>query len=256
MLLLCLPVSKYFVSQVYITAIKGHVPDDMVKCLATFMEICYLVRQDEISVTELDAIQIKINQFHQLRQVFIDTGVRVDISLPRQHSLMHYPDSITLFGSPNGLCSSITESKHIKAVKEPWRRSNRNKPLLQMLATVTRMEKVEALRVIFDRLGMLNDSSLWESDNKLEQDFVDDNSDEEGLEVMDIDTEPVRGLQCDVADVDASNALKSDTSISLAVKRRTFYLFLPLFHALHRLLFHRTWLSSSTQPSCHRHWTS
>jgi hypothetical protein len=38
---------------------------------------------------------------------------------------------IRLFGSPNGLCSSIT----ITAVKEPWRRSSPFTALSQMLAT-------------------------------------------------------------------------------------------------------------------------
>ena len=64
-----------------------------------------------------------------------------------------------LFGSPNGLCSSITEAKHIKAVKEPWRRSNRNNPLPQMLQTITQMEKMAALRVVYSKLGMLDGSS-------------------------------------------------------------------------------------------------
>jgi hypothetical protein len=98
----------------------------MVACVAAFMDVCYLVYQDEISVGDLDAINREINHFHCLRQVFIDAGVCDSISLPRQHALMHYPDSIVLFGSPNGLCSSITEAKHIKAMKEPWRRSSRN----------------------------------------------------------------------------------------------------------------------------------
>ena len=55
--------------------------------------------------------------------------------MPRQHSIIHYYALIRLFGAPNGLCSSITESKHIRAVKEPWRRSNRNEALGQMLIT-------------------------------------------------------------------------------------------------------------------------
>ncbi|KAF8128403.1 hypothetical protein EV363DRAFT_1400566 [Boletus edulis] len=33
---------------------------------------------------------------------------------------------IRLFGAPNGLCLSIIESKHIKAIKEPYRQSNHN----------------------------------------------------------------------------------------------------------------------------------
>jgi hypothetical protein len=72
----------------------------------------------------------------------------------------HYPDTIRLFGAPNGLCSSITEAKHIKAVKEPWHRSNRNKPLKQMLFTNQRLDKLAAARIDFTQRGMLSDSKL------------------------------------------------------------------------------------------------
>jgi hypothetical protein len=139
--------------RVYIAAIKGHVPDDMVECIAAFMEVCYLVHQDDISTADLDMIKKEISRFHHLWQVFIDAGIY--LSLPRQHALMHYPNSIALFGLPNGLCSSITEAKHIKAIKEPWRQSSQNKLLPQMLETVTRMEKIATLQVVFEQLGML-----------------------------------------------------------------------------------------------------
>ncbi|KAG2034077.1 hypothetical protein BDR03DRAFT_820703, partial [Suillus americanus] len=51
----------------------------------------------------------------------------------RQHSLCHYHYLVQQFGAPNGLCSSLTESKHHKAVKEPWRRSSGYLPLGQIL---------------------------------------------------------------------------------------------------------------------------
>src|SRR5882762_9768488 len=98
----------------------------MVRCLATFLDFCYLVRWNSICVDTLAKATEALDRFHEYRQIFIDTGVEVDIiSLPRQHSLKHYIYSIKLLGSPNGLCSSITESKHIKAVKRPWCRSSR-----------------------------------------------------------------------------------------------------------------------------------
>ena len=75
-------------------------------------------------------------------------------------ALSHYPRGIRLFGSPNGLCSSITESKHIKAVKEPWRRSNRYEALGQMLKTNERLDKLAAARVDFVAWGMLEDTRL------------------------------------------------------------------------------------------------
>ncbi|KAJ8080890.1 hypothetical protein PM082_017725 [Marasmius tenuissimus] len=147
--------------KVYIAAITGLVPRRMVQCLSAFMELCYISRKNVITSDDLDKFDHHLAKFHEYRQVFIDVGVRTDISLPRQHSLMHYPDGIRLFASPNGLDSSITESKHIKAVKEPWRRSSRNKPLPQMIKTVTRLDKMAALNRKFERRGMLRGSSAW-----------------------------------------------------------------------------------------------
>jgi len=76
-------------------------------------------------------------------------------SLPRQHSLVHYRVNIQDFGAPNGLCSSITESRHITTVKKPWRRSNRYEALGQMLITNQRLDKLAATRADFIAREML-----------------------------------------------------------------------------------------------------
>ena len=149
------------VMQVYLAAIAGHVPDDMIRCLAAFLDFCYLVRRNAIDTGTLAQASAALARFHLYRTVFIQAGVRPDgISLPRQHSLKHYVHSIRLFGSPNGLCSSITESKHIKAVKEPWRRSSRYKALSQMLRTNRRIDKMTAARYAFEEKGMLAGTTL------------------------------------------------------------------------------------------------
>ena len=127
----------------------------MVKCIAAFLDFCYIVRRNAISVEDLDDLKDRLEQFHNYHDVFIQTGVHLDISLPCQHSLIHYVCSMCLYGSPNRLCSSITESKHIKAVKEPWRRSSRYHALMQMLRTISRLDKLAAVRCIFTKLGMM-----------------------------------------------------------------------------------------------------
>ena len=63
--------------------------------------------------------------------------------------------SIQLFGSPNGLCSSITESKHIEEIKDPWRRSSRHLALYQILKVLLRLQKLLALRRLLRSRGML-----------------------------------------------------------------------------------------------------
>ncbi|TBU21633.1 hypothetical protein BD311DRAFT_782809 [Dichomitus squalens] len=145
--------------KVYLPAIKGYVPPQMVQCLSAFLEFCYLVRRDTITTCTMAQIKDALARFHRDRVIFEEVGVCLDgFSLPRQHSLKHYPALIQMFGALNGLCSSITESKHIKAVKEPYQRSNRFEALGQMLLTNQRLDKLAAARVDFTARGMLHGS--------------------------------------------------------------------------------------------------
>jgi hypothetical protein len=141
--------------QVFLSAIAGYLPSAMVQSIATFMDACYIARRNAITAPALEHFRESVEKFHELRNIFIEASVRDSISLPRQHALKHFYRSIHLFGSPNGLCSSITESKHIKAVKEPWRRSSRYQALIQMLRTLVRMDQMAALRRVFLDRGML-----------------------------------------------------------------------------------------------------
>ncbi|KIL00125.1 hypothetical protein PAXRUDRAFT_8417 [Paxillus rubicundulus Ve08.2h10] len=142
--------------KVYLPAIEGHVPDDIVWTFHAFLEFCYIVRRNIITDHTLQELGDTLKRFHQYREVFRETGVRIDgFSLPCQHSLLHYEDLIRLFGAPNGLCTSITESKHITAVKKPWRRLSKHKALGQILRTNQHLSKLAAARADFEACGML-----------------------------------------------------------------------------------------------------
>ncbi|KAF8225293.1 hypothetical protein L208DRAFT_1019828, partial [Tricholoma matsutake] len=105
---------------VFLAAIAGYIPSMMVQSIATFMDACYIAHHNTITAPALEHFCECIVKFHKLWNIFIEAGVWDSISLPRQHALKHFYNSIHLFSSPNGLCSSITESKHIKAMKESW----------------------------------------------------------------------------------------------------------------------------------------
>jgi hypothetical protein len=147
--------------QVYLPAIEGYVPEGMVQAIRAFLEFCYRARRDTHDTHSLAALDDALRRFHHHREIFRTSGIRVNgFNLPRQHSLTHYVKLIRAFGAPNGLCSSITESKHIKAVKEPWRRSNRFDALGQMLLTNQRLDKLAAARANFVSCGMLKGAYL------------------------------------------------------------------------------------------------
>ncbi|KIM58835.1 hypothetical protein SCLCIDRAFT_27705 [Scleroderma citrinum Foug A] len=143
--------------KVYLPAIEGHIPGDIVQTLHAFLEFCYIVHRNVITEDTLEELEDTLDQFHQYREIFQDTGVHVEgFSLPQQHSLVHYQSMIHLFGAPNGLCTSITESKHITAVKKPWWRSNKHKALGQILRTNQRLTQLAAAHTDFERRGMLS----------------------------------------------------------------------------------------------------
>ena len=141
--------------KVFIPVISGLVHPGIVRTISTFLEFCYLVCRSQIDESVLDELDATTERFHKERKIFIELGIRDDFLLPRQHSLKHYRSLIQMFGAPNGLCSSITESKHTKAVKEPWRRSSRNEPLGQMLLTNQRLDKLAVAHADFLSRGML-----------------------------------------------------------------------------------------------------
>ena len=145
-------------------ALEGYVPSDVIKTLNAFLDFCYIARQNVLMENSLNALDAALEQFHHYREIFRASGVRpTGFSLPRQHSLIHYRRHIENFGAPNGLCSSITESKHITAVKKPWRRSSRYEALTQMLTINTRNDKLAAARADFSSRGMLQGTCLGEA---------------------------------------------------------------------------------------------
>ena len=135
---------------------QGHLPADVLRTFRALLEFYYIARRDVITEEDLNELQDAISRFHSFREVFAPIRDGKGFSLPRQHAIVHYPELIRLFGAPNGLCSSIPESKHIRAVKEPWRRSNRNEALFQMLTTNQRLDQLAAARVDFTKRKMLN----------------------------------------------------------------------------------------------------
>ncbi|KAI5992692.1 hypothetical protein EDD15DRAFT_2167831 [Pisolithus albus] len=148
-----------------------YVPPAMICALSAFLDFCYCARRNSLNESALECLQSALDRFHLNRRIFQETGIcdsgPKGFSLPRQHAMNHYCHLIQEFGALNGICSSITESKHIKAVKKPWRRSNHYQALGQMLLPTTnqRLDKLAAARVDFEARGMLNTSNSDRNDN-------------------------------------------------------------------------------------------
>ena len=139
----------------------------MVKALRVFLEFCYIAQCNVHDTQSLKELDNALQHYHHYREIFITTHVQTRFNLPRQHALIHYSKAIRQFGSLNGLCSSITKSKHIEAIKEPWQWSSCFDALCQMLITNERANKLAAARADFKKQGMLQGTCLSWILNKL-----------------------------------------------------------------------------------------
>ncbi|KAJ7170438.1 hypothetical protein C8R43DRAFT_1120867 [Mycena crocata] len=122
------------IMKVYLPAIKGHIPAQMLRAFSMFLGLCYPGQRNVIDEATLVTIDAALARYHEEWKIFEETE----------------------FGAPNGLCSPMTESKHIKAVKELWRRSSRYEALHQMLILNEHLDKLAAARVNFIERGMLS----------------------------------------------------------------------------------------------------
>ncbi|KAI9440158.1 hypothetical protein BJY52DRAFT_1206918 [Lactarius psammicola] len=53
--------------KVFLAAIAGYVPSAMVRCIAAFMDACYIARQNAIDLPSLEHFRDHVQAFHQLR---------------------------------------------------------------------------------------------------------------------------------------------------------------------------------------------
>jgi hypothetical protein len=136
----------------------GKVPDEIVRVFVEFLDICYLIRRQDFDEDVLRVLDQRIGDFFDDVKIFKTFQVRKHFNLPRQHALRHYITAIEDFGSPVGSDTSMTENAHIRAVKRPWRRSNRKKAILQVLLTNTRLERLAAVRRKLEKVGELRPS--------------------------------------------------------------------------------------------------
>ena len=141
------------------SAIEGYIPCDIVQCFHAYLDFCYIARMSIFTWSALDQLDEALKHFHKYRTIFQELSVRDStpsgFSLPRQHAMVHYWQHIKNFGAPNGLCSSITESKHITTVKCPWRQSGCYNAIKQIMLTNQRMEKLAAAHIRFTLQGIL-----------------------------------------------------------------------------------------------------
>ncbi|KAI1783080.1 hypothetical protein LXA43DRAFT_977291 [Ganoderma leucocontextum] len=123
--------------KVFLPALIEYVPDKMIQCISALLDFSYFAQCSAHISDDLKIMESTLKHYHKLRTIFEEVGIWPNgFQLPCQHALVYY-------------------SKHIMAVKCPWRRSSRKHPLGQMVRTITYLNKLAATRVEFAHCCML-----------------------------------------------------------------------------------------------------
>jgi hypothetical protein len=104
-----------------------------IKAVKALLDFIYLVQYTTHDTNTLGYMQEALNIFHQNKKYFIDVGCHPSLNIPKLHSLLHYADSIKLFGMMDNYNTELFERLHIDFAKEGWQASNHRDKFPQMV---------------------------------------------------------------------------------------------------------------------------
>ncbi|KAF8424251.1 hypothetical protein L210DRAFT_3422108, partial [Boletus edulis BED1] len=68
--------------KVYLNAVEGYIPDNMMCTFHAFLEFCYIARHNIITEDMLKDLEDTLEHFHKYCEIFIATNVRSNFVLP------------------------------------------------------------------------------------------------------------------------------------------------------------------------------
>ena len=104
-------------------------------CLLDFI---YLAQYQSHTDETLLTLQHALDDFHAMKDVFINHSCYEHFNIPKLHSLLHYVDTIKNLGSLDGLNTENSERLHIDYTKKAYAASSRKDYTVQMMKWLQR----------------------------------------------------------------------------------------------------------------------
>ncbi|TFK45605.1 hypothetical protein OE88DRAFT_1740110 [Heliocybe sulcata] len=129
-------------AKVLLACLITKVPEAALLAIRSLLDFIYQAQNkihDDVTLTYL---QDAIDTFHKNKSIFLDVGLREDFNIPKFHSLLHYIESIRLYGTTDNYNTEMFERLHIDFAKEGWRSTNHRDERPQMVSWIERHEKL------------------------------------------------------------------------------------------------------------------
>ena len=163
--------------KVFLGVLAGSAPPRVIAAARGLLDFIYYAQYQSHTAETLRRMQEALDLFHANKDIFIDEGIREHFNISKLHSLIHYIDSIILFGSLDGFNSEHPERLHIDYAKKGYRASNKRDYTIQMTRWLQRQEAMDLRTAYLQWLNVLiesdEDTSLLDLDSEPIEDYDD-----------------------------------------------------------------------------------
>ncbi|KIK32995.1 hypothetical protein CY34DRAFT_27121 [Suillus luteus UH-Slu-Lm8-n1] len=128
--------------RVFLGVIAGAVNNRVIAAVRAVLDFVYYAQYRSHTEHTLSRMQAALTLFHANKDVFVELGVRKYFNIPKIHSMVHYIDSIHLFGTTDGFNTELPERLHIDFAKCAYRASNQRDYVIQMTTWLQRQESL------------------------------------------------------------------------------------------------------------------
>jgi len=134
-------------AKILLGCLVGSMPATGIKAVTALLDFIYIAQYTAHDNTTFGYLRDALQRFRQHRQYFLDCKIRKHFSIPKFHSLLHYIESIELFGTTDNYNTEMFERLHIDFAKHGWRATNQRDEFPQMIRWLSRQEKVASFAI-------------------------------------------------------------------------------------------------------------
>ena len=144
--------------KVFLGVLAGIAPPRLIAAARGLLDFIYYAQYQSHTTETLRRMQEALELFHANKDIFVNEGIREHFNISKLHSLIHYTDSIILFGSLDGFNSEHPERLHIDYAKKGYRASNKRDYVIQMTRWLQRQEAMDLHAAYLQWLNVLIES--------------------------------------------------------------------------------------------------
>ncbi|KAJ3718865.1 hypothetical protein C8R42DRAFT_563156, partial [Lentinula raphanica] len=163
------------ISRILLASLSGKMDPRGITACRSILHFIQLAQYPSHDKDTLEYMKKELETWHENRDYFVTAGARANFNIPKFHSLLHYVDSIKWIGTTDNSNTEAFERLHIDLAKEGWRSTNKRDHFPQMIAFISRQEKISAFD--FHKKWVAKHQEDSEHDDDIEDD--EDNADEE-----------------------------------------------------------------------------